>query len=289
MIRALFDAAGRGKQLYTTENVYPKIDTLNVTPTRRIIQTVFETHIVKAKGMSRIRELVDGVIMPTPGAVMQAAQLIAEEMPDLMVIDLGGATTDVHSVTAGNPEVLKLLLSPEPDAKRTVEGDLGVYVNADKLIEMIESERLMRLLSIDSQALTALIERHILIPESSLETAYIHALAQMAVQTAVQRHVGKYTLRFTGGGQGFAEGKDLTQIKWVIGTGGVLTRLPEAQDLMRSSFRNPKGDLLLPKQVPEMRIDSQYIMAAAGVLSKQYPEAAKKLLLNSLAAKGVEQ
>jgi uncharacterized protein (TIGR01319 family) len=282
VIRDLFDAAGKGGQLYTTENVYPKIDTLNVVPTRRIIQSVFETHIVKAKGMSRIREAVDGVIMPTPGAVMRAAQMLSEIMPDILVIDLGGATTDVHSVTSGSPEILKRLLSPEPDAKRTVEGDLGVYVNADKLIAMIGEDKLLHMLSMDLKSLTALIETHVLIPQNESETAFIHALAQVAVLTAVQRHVGKHTVRFAGGGQGYAEGKDLTQIKRVIGTGGVLTRLPEAEALILSSFRNPKGDLLLPQQMPKIFIDRQYIMAAAGVLSGHYPEAAQKLLLNSL-------
>ncbi|MBS7527748.1 glutamate mutase L [Fusibacter paucivorans] len=281
-IRDMFDAVGKGEQLYATENVYPKIDTLNVMPTRRIIQSVFETHIVKAEGMARIREMVDDRILPTPGAVMQSAQILSEIMPDLMVVDLGGATTDVHSVTSGNPEILKMLLSPEPVAKRTVEGDLGVYVNAAKLIAMIGENKLMQLLSMDSQALSALIETHVLIPKNEQETAYIHALAQAAVQAAVQRHVGRYTMRFTGGGQGYAEGKDLTYIKRVIGTGGVLTRLPKAETLILNSFHNPKGDLLLPKQAPDILIDNQYIMAAAGVLSTHYPEAAKKLLLESL-------
>jgi hypothetical protein len=45
----------------------------------------------------------------------------------------GGATTDVHSVSAGSEEIARLLTAPEPFNKRTVEGDLGLYVNAQSL------------------------------------------------------------------------------------------------------------------------------------------------------------
>jgi len=110
-------------QVYIVENVYPKIDTLVVEPTRKIIQDAFEEHIIHAPGMSKVRELVKGPIIPTPGAVMEAAKVLKEELGDLVVFDVGGATTDVHSVTEGSMEINSILISPEPVAKRTVEGD----------------------------------------------------------------------------------------------------------------------------------------------------------------------
>ena len=72
-VREFFAAAGQGKYLYITENVYPKIDSLNVLPVRKIIQEVFEKHITEASGMSKIRQTVNGSIIPTPGAVLKAA------------------------------------------------------------------------------------------------------------------------------------------------------------------------------------------------------------------------
>ncbi|MPU17892.1 DNA mismatch repair protein MutL, partial [Acinetobacter baumannii] len=72
------------------------------------------------------KEMVDGAIMPTPGAVMEATKLLYEIIGDVIVVDVGGATTDVHSVTEGSVEILDILVTPEPKAKRTVEGDLGV-------------------------------------------------------------------------------------------------------------------------------------------------------------------
>ena len=56
-----------GVKCFVTENVYPNIDELNIEPTRKIIQSVFEANICNAPGMSKIREVVDGKIMPTPG------------------------------------------------------------------------------------------------------------------------------------------------------------------------------------------------------------------------------
>ena len=127
----------RGQRVIAVENVYPRIDELNIEPTRGVIQQVFEEHIVHAPGMERIREMVQGAIMPTPGAVMQAAQVLYRAIGDVIVVDVGGATTDVHSVTPGSDEMARLLVSPEPLAKRTVEGDLGVYVNARHVAELL--------------------------------------------------------------------------------------------------------------------------------------------------------
>lgn len=53
-----------GEQLYIVENVYPKIDALNVEPCRKVIQDAFEQNITHAPGMEHVRELVTGPITP---------------------------------------------------------------------------------------------------------------------------------------------------------------------------------------------------------------------------------
>ncbi|HEX3028402.1 MAG TPA: glutamate mutase L [Clostridia bacterium] len=40
--------------------------------------------------MKRVRELVDGPIIPTPGAVMESAIRLYNEIGDLVVLDVGG-------------------------------------------------------------------------------------------------------------------------------------------------------------------------------------------------------
>ena len=103
-----------GEQLYIVENVYPKIDALNVEPCRKVIQDAFEQNITHAPGMEHVREMVTGPIIPTPGAVMECTKLLYEYLGDLIVLDVGGATTDLHSVTVESDQVARLMISPEP-------------------------------------------------------------------------------------------------------------------------------------------------------------------------------
>ena len=276
-IRLLCDEAG--VKLYIVENVYPKIDMLIIEPTRKVIQDVFEEHIIHAPGMQKVRDLVNGPIIPTPGAVMEAAKLLKDKLGDIVVFDVGGATTDVHSVTEGSDEVNKILISPEPVAKRTVEGDLGVYVNFRHIIEKIGMENLLKEFN-DAEELISSIKP---IPETDREKQFIERLTKEAVLTALERHAGQ--LRYLYGPSGkktVAEGKDLTNIKYVIGTGGALTRLPNRIEILKSVTTYGRGMELYPKNDVKVLIDNQYIMASLGVLSKKYPEDAFALLKESM-------
>ena len=57
---------------------------------------------------------------------------------DLVVVDVGGATTDIHSVANGAPSRPNVVVKgiPDPYRKRTVEGDLGIRYNALSILEM---------------------------------------------------------------------------------------------------------------------------------------------------------
>ena len=110
-------------------------------PARTAIHDAFEEHIVHAPGMERIRHLVTGAILPTPGAVLVAAESLAQALGDLAVIDVGGATTDVHSVTDGTPEIAAMQTEPQPHSKRTVEGDLGTFVSATHAAALLDAPR----------------------------------------------------------------------------------------------------------------------------------------------------
>ena len=280
-IKDVFEESG--VELYLVENVYPRIDELNIEPTRKVIQDVFERHIIHAPGMEHVRDMVTGNIMPTPGAVMEASQLLYEELGDLVTIDVGGATTDVHSVTEDSEEIARIILNPEPKAKRTVEGDLGVYVNMRNIVDMVGKEELEKELGIDDQALRNLIEHHMPIPKSELETDFVEVLTEHAAVTAVSRHAGKLKHIYgPSGKKTVAEGKDLTGVKYIIGTGGALTRLPAKREILREIPRSNNGTGLLPNEEAEILIDDRYIMASLGVMSVKYPEIALDLLQKSL-------
>ncbi len=270
-------------KLYLVDNVYPKIDQLNIEPTRRVIQDVFEEHIIHAPGMKKVRKMVNGSIIPTPGAVMLASKLLKEEIGDLVTLDVGGATTDVHSVTEGSEEINRILVSPEPIAKRTVEGDLGVYVNMKNIVNRIGKEKLSQEMNSELEELEELINEHKPIPERDEQKHFVERLTYEAVITSVRRHAGHYRDLYGAGGKTtIAEGKDLTNVKNIIGTGGALTRLKKGKGILRSIPDNNKGNELFPSRSARILIDNNYIMASLGVMSKEYPKSALNLILESL-------
>ena len=273
-------------KVYITDNVYPQVDVLSVEPARKVIQEVFEEHIIHAKGMDKVHELVSGRILPTPGAVMESAKVLKEVLGDVMIIDVGGATTDVHSVTQGSEEISRILLAPEPEAKRTVEGDLGVYVNRKNLMERIGIDKLKMELSVEDEDLLNLPP----IPKTEKEKRIILRLTEEAVYTSVDRHAGAVRNLFgeSSGRKSVAEGKDLTEIKYIIGTGGALTRLQGTEKILAGIHEQGRGQKLFPKKEAEVLLDQDYLLASLGVLSLEYKESAKKLMLKSLGLYGRE-
>ena len=266
-------------QLYIVENVYPKIDTLVVEPTRKIIQDAFEEHIIHAPGMGKVRELVKGPIIPTPGAVMEAAKVLKEEIGDLIIFDVGGATTDLHSVTEGSSEINSILISPEPVAKRTVEGDLGVYVNVAHIVEKIGMDNLKK----EFPDAEELLEKYKPIPVTDREKQFVERLTKEAVLTSLERHAGKLRYFYTASGKKtVAEGKDLTAIQYIIGTGGSLTRLPGNKEILESVKVQVKEHELYPSEAAKVLIDKDYILSSLGVLSKSYLNDALYLMKKSL-------
>lgn len=265
-------------KIYLTENVYPEIDKLNIEPVRKVIQKVFEEHIIHAPGMEKIKNYLEGDIIPTPGAVMNAFILLYDEIGDVMGFDVGGATTDVHSVTEGKSEKDSIVVYPEPKAKRTVEGDLGVYVSNRNVLELfdeMEVEKVKNYLKYLKP-----------IPKTKNEIYITKKLAEMCIKTSLLRHVGEVRFLYTPSGKLKAiYGKDLRSIKYVIGTGGVLTQIPSMKNYLKEIFKNVFDErILLPKN-PKILIDRYYIFSSIGTISKIYKNLLKKLLLRSLGFK----
>ncbi len=282
-MKLIFDEES-GMKLYNVENVYPKIDALNVEPCRKVIQDAFEEHITQAPGMEHVRDMVNGPIIPTPGAVMECTKLLYDCIGDLIVLDVGGATTDLHSVATESDQVARIMIAPEPKAKRTVEGDLGVYVNRMKVIESIGEEKLREQCRKAGIDFDKTLESYVAIPKNEDEIKLVEMFTEEAVLRAVERHAGQ--IRYIYGPSGrstVAEGKDLTQVKYIVGTGGALTRLPHRVEIMQKIAKhNETGMLLFPSEHAEILVDNDYIMASLGVLSTKHREGAIKLLEKSL-------
>lgn len=261
-VQSILEQAGIETRLVS--NVFPDVDVLNIEPVRKVIHELFNSHIIQSPGMSRFGELTHWGILPTPGAVLKAAELFAEELGDCLIFDVGGATTDVHSVTQGNLEWNSRLIEPEPYAKRTVEGDLGVFVNAHNIIEMENDSRW-------NENLFELAP----IPTTEKQKELTHWLCSRAVNTAIRRHAGVISDLYTPSGKKqIVKGKDLTAIQWVIGTGGALTLIDGGEEILRNVCTG-SGKYLLPAPETKIILDREYRFSALGTLAQAYPEDVK--------------
>jgi len=258
-------------ELLIAENVFPEVDVLNIDPLRRIIHEVFNHHIIHAPGMSGIAQLTHKEILPTPGAVLLGSELFASALGDCLVFDVGGATTDVHSVTDGSPEWTGKMIEPEPHAKRTVEGDLGVYINAKNIIELTENWDEEEKLS-DLRA----------IPETEQQKDLTRWLCTKAVELSARRHAATVTDLYTPTGKRqVVKGKDLTAVKWVIGTGGALTRIEGGKEILQRICTGA-GKHLLPQPGTPILLDRDYRFSALGTIAQTYPEEVKSTFIHWL-------
>lgn len=266
-VQEIFTAASSNVMI--AENVFPDVDILNVEPVRYLIYEVFNEHIVHAPGMTRLAEITKTQILPTPGAVLRAAELFSEVLGDVLVIDVGGATTDVHSVTGGSQEWSMKQVDPEPYAKRTVEGDLGVFINAKNILALqINPEWQNRLEDLKAM------------PVTERETSLTKYLCERAVEVAIRRHAGVVTDLYTPTGKRqIVKGKDLTAIKWVIGTGGALTRILGGSEILYRICQGA-GKYLLPAADATILIDRDYRFSAWGTLAASYPNEVRQTMLH---------
>ncbi|MFB6311081.1 MAG: methylaspartate mutase accessory protein GlmL [Salinirussus sp.] len=262
------------------DNVMPRIDELRIEPARETIRDVFMDSITEAKGIAPAEELVYGGFVPTPPAVLDGVSLLGETWAadrDLLVVEVGGATTDVYSVAEGDPtrsEVRQRGLD-EPYVKRTVEGDLGVRWSAPSVVDAAHQREIdleqrfgLSATDLDEPAAT----RHAspeTLPETDADARIDAALAHVAVTVATDRHAGTLDRRMTPDGEiTFQEGKDLTEVPLALGAGGVIVHNPDRAavlDGVRYDDRAP--DRLKPRS-PTFYYDSAYVLFAVGLLAR---------------------
>ncbi len=275
-IRSIFK--DNGKNVIYTGNVMPEVGVLDVTPCNREIRDLFMRNIIEAKGIARAKLIIKDVIMPTPSAVLEAAKLVAEGcegvsgMGELVIIDPGGATTDVHSIAQGQPSAGDTIIVglPEPYLKRTVEGDLGIKHNIDTLIQLLNGREV-------PPGFPDIVKgfHDGKLPDTEEEFACHKLLASVMVEVAMERHAGKLEVINTPTGEKLIQhGKDLTEIETVIGTGGPIVFSDSPREILRGVlFRKEDMFSLKPKK-PKFYIDENYIFFAVGLLGQVEPKKA---------------
>lgn len=276
------------RYVQVVDNVLAALDRLNVEASREAIREVFLERIVHAKGIDRATQLIGKVIMPTPMAVLRGAELLSkgvaqkQGLGDLLVVDIGGATTDVHSLGYGHPQQRGVGRKglPEPFAKRTVEGDLGLRHNSLSILEVAGEERLRRngLRTPPAELLGKIchLNEHPEVVPSEEDDVWLDiALARTATELAVERHAGRLEEIYSFHGTTMLQtGKDLTEVKTVIGTGGIFAHCNEPVKILEGALYSEQAPLSLRPKAPRFLVDREYILYAVGLLSEHSPEAA---------------
>ena len=283
-----------GKQYYLADNVLPEVSQVCVEPAQEVIRQIFVKHITKAKGLEHAAEFIGRDIIPTPKASLNAATLLAEGsrhetgLGSVLVLEIGGATINVHSVCENKPVNPNTVMRglPEGKIKRTVEGDLGIRWNSDTICDLVTPEgirdNLRRLAPevdaevIDPAEYTAFMRQNTSYkPQTDEEWAFDVALAYSAASVAVRRHAGTAKMEAMAMGEVEVQrGKNLTEVPTVIGVGGIFRygRRPErVLPAATYSLRNPES--LRPTN-PNFYMDKNYILYAVGLLSQDYPDEA---------------
>jgi uncharacterized protein (TIGR01319 family) len=292
----LLSAAGIDARI--VGNVMPRSGVLEPDGAREAIRQLFMSRITDAKGLDRVKSRVP-VVLPTPMAVHQAVILASEGarggggLGDILVVDVGGATTDVYSAGDGAPRRPGIMVAqglPEPFTKRTVEGDLGIRWNAPTILDTVgaatfvaQFARLAPELPVTDDMLLGYVEQvgrdTSFVPDQPWQSAADALLAQNAVDIAIERHVGSREAYYSRDGVIYIQsGKDMSEARAVIGTGGVFASNPFAGRILSNAPRRTATREVLRPADPRVELDATYSLYAVGLLAESHPEAAFAIL-----------
>lgn len=253
-----------GRTVVPTDNVLPDVGELTPGPARAAIRQVFLAHVIGGKGLSRgsvFRNLVRTV---TPDAVLSGVTtLAAQEDGAVLVVDVGGATTDVYSAVSTTDQTRTVALPPD---RRTVEGDIGMRVSAPGVVAEAVTERL---LPPDTDLAEKAARRNTnvdFLPTTDEEHEADLRIARLAATLAIRRH-----LRMVG--QLGPTGATL-----LVLSGGVFRHAPSLVDTT-AALHADLGPILRNARVV---VDREGRLGPAGLLSQTGQTATAAALLSTL-------
>ncbi|MDO5717371.1 MAG: methylaspartate mutase accessory protein GlmL [Tissierellia bacterium] len=288
-------------EYHIAENVMPKLNQLNVDSSRDTIRSIFMENIIKAKGMTHVMEEISGIVMPTPASVLKAAEVLSkgtedeDGLGDLAIIDIGGATTDVHSACEGAPSKPSVFLRglEEPYTKRTVEGDLGMRYSIPSVAQVAGKRMLRSYLGseydydIDMEVENRSNDPSF-ISESKRDLNFDYAIAKACTRISMLRHAGEVEQVYSPTGAMYQQmGKDLMDLPIVIGTGGILVYTENPEEILEAcKFTMDEPQSLKPRN-PKFYLDTEYILSSMGLLASIDPDMAVRIMKKYINRVGV--
>jgi uncharacterized protein (TIGR01319 family) len=275
LIQKVFD---RTVDLAVVENLRPVLERENLGPARDKIHDLFLEHVMAhAPGYDKLMTWVDAPIMPTPGAVGNILQTIAERQGiNAVGVDIGGATTDVFSVYGGT-------------FNRTVSANLGMSYSISNVCAEAGLGNILRWVhfDMDERELRNRVKNKMIrpttIPQTQEALIFEQAVAREALRLAFVQHK-EFATTLKGVQQQRSIGDTFSQetsgrtivdtmrMHLLVGSGGVLSHAPRMHQtamMLIDSFQ-PEGVTVLAK-------DSIFMMPHLGVLAQVHPAAAMEV------------
>ncbi len=263
--------------VHVTDNIRPSAQELNLRPAIETAQRLFMEHVMQmAPGYQAIADAASVPVIPTPTGVERLLRLLsAGRDENVVLVDMGGATTDVFSVIDGQIE-------------RTVSANTGMSFSLSNILKDVGSEAMMRHLDgVDEAPAKDRVLEKTLFPTihagDEFGLAVEHALAAEGIGLAFRQHIRlcyldgerkgifsrikscpfDFTFRTKTGAT-----LKLSDVGTIIGAGGVLAHASNrrAAWILAQGF-NPRG-------VTTLAVDSKFHSPHMGVLSTSHPELA---------------
>lgn len=283
------------------DNVLPAIGTFEPESARIAIRESFLKHVIRGKGLSASRRFPGLIRGATPDMVLRGVEVLSSTLAryphakgnsdsiarqsvasesvdfrpvDVLVVDVGGATTDVYSVVSPEGEdasLRKEVVAPAWKA-RTVEGDLGMRWSAAAVVVAAQHEALFDAAA-DVELKRAAAARSA-DPSgdfsSEVDAVQDVRIATLAVTCALRRHARPPSPT--------KSGKDLRRVGLVVGSGGVLRHhsADVAAQILAPAVNDFAGGWRVPES-PDVVVDYGNRLLAAGLLLQDYPEVAVKV------------
>jgi len=264
--------------LAVVDNLRPTLEVENLAPARDKIHDVFLEHVMAhAPGYHKLMEWTDAPIMPTPGAVGNILQTIAEQQAiNVVGVDIGGATTDVFSVFSG-------------EFNRTVSANLGMSYSISNVCAEATMANVLRWVhfDMDERELRNRVKNKMIrpttIPQSREALVFEHGIAREALRLAYKQHK-EFATTLQGVQQQRTVGDTFSQqssgqtivdnmkLDLLVGSGGVLSHAPRMHQTAAMLV-----DAFAPEGFTTLAKDSIFMMPHLGVLAQVHDRAAMEV------------
>ena len=261
--------------LSVVPNLRPVLEHENLGPARDRIHDLFLEHVMAhAPGYDKLIGWTDAPIMPTPGAVGNILQTIAERQQiNTVGVDIGGATTDIFSVFDGK-------------FNRTVSANLGMSYSISNVCAEATMPMVLRWLhfDMDERELRNRVKNKMIrpttIPQTLEALVFEQAVAREALRLAYDQHK-QFATSLQGVQQQRTVGDTFAQetsgqtivdnmkLDLLVASGGVLSHAPRMHQTAAMLI-----DSFQPEGVTKLAKDSIFMMPHLGVLAEVHEQAA---------------